>query len=108
MKVHSRLLIAGMLIAAAAWCHREEPVADTPAPVEHMATGTLNSIDLEAGTVNISHGPVPSAGWPQMTMDFKLSDKSAAEKLEPGERVDVHFTIEGGMNATVTEITPIE
>jgi Cu/Ag efflux protein CusF len=74
---------------------------------EHMATGTLNSIDQAAGTVNISHGPVPSAGWPEMTMSFKLADPGAAAELKPGERVDFHFKIESGMNATVTLIKPL-
>jgi Cu/Ag efflux protein CusF len=74
---------------------------------EHMAVGTLNSIDQAAGTVNISHGPVPSAGWPEMTMSFKLADPNAAVDLKPGERVDFHFEIESGMNATVTTITPL-
>lgn len=74
---------------------------------EHMAVGTLNSIDQTAGTVNITHGPVPSAGWPEMTMSFKLADSNAAVDLKPGERVDFHFKIESGMNATVTTITPL-
>jgi Cu(I)/Ag(I) efflux system periplasmic protein CusF len=75
---------------------------------EHMAVGTLNSIDQVAGTVNITHGPVPSAGWPEMTMSFKLADPNAAAELKAGERVDFHFEIESGMNATVTTITPLD
>lgn len=49
----------------------QEPAA--PVVAEHMATGTLNSIDRAAGTVNVTHGPVRSAGWPEMTMSFKLA-----------------------------------
>jgi Cu/Ag efflux protein CusF len=75
---------------------------------EHMAEGTLNSIDRAAGTVNISHGPVASADWPAMTMNFKLSDPSAAESLTPGQKVEFHFTIESGMSATVTQISPAD
>jgi Cu/Ag efflux protein CusF len=78
------------------------------AVAEHMAVGTLNSIDQAAGTVNITHGPVPSAGWPEMTMSFKLADPDAAAELKPGARVDIHFKIESGMNATVTSITPLD
>ena len=78
-----------------------------PAVAEHMATGTLNSIDQVAGTINITHGAVPSAGWPEMTMSFKLADPDAAVALKPGERVDIHFKIESGMDATVTTITPL-
>lgn len=42
-----------------------------------------------------------------MTMDFKLEDPAVAGRLTPGERVDLHFTIESGMNATVTSLEPI-
>ena len=78
-----------------------------PVVAEHMATGTLNSVDQAAETVNITHGPVPSAGWPEMTMSFKLEHSDAAADLKPGERVDFHFKIESGMDATVTTITPL-
>jgi Cu/Ag efflux protein CusF len=75
---------------------------------EHMGEGTVNSIDLAAGTVNISHGPVASANWPGMTMTFKLADPSAAANVTPGEEVEFRFTIESGMSATVTQISPAE
>jgi Cu(I)/Ag(I) efflux system membrane fusion protein len=75
---------------------------------EHMAEGTLNSIDRAAGTVNVSHGPVASASWPAMTMSFKLSDPSAAPSLTPGQKIEFHFTIESGMSATVTQIAPAD
>ena len=79
-----------------------------PAAEEHMAEGTLNSVDTTAGMVNISHGPVASASWPAMTMSFKLADPSAAATLKPGEHVKFQFTIQSGMSATVTQISPGE
>lgn len=36
------------------------------------ATGVVNS--LRKGTANISHDPIPSIGWPAMTMDFAVMD----------------------------------
>lgn len=74
----------------------------------HMAQGTVNSIDRAAGTVNISHGPVASANWPAMSMNFKLANPSAVSGIEPGQRVDFRFTIAGGMDATVSEIKRVE
>ena len=76
--------------------------------VEHSAEGTVNSVDQAAGTVNISHGPVASANWPGMTMNFKLADSKMADALKPGQRVKFQFTIQGGMDATVTRITSME
>ena len=71
---------------------------------EHVAQGTVNSIDLAAGTVNISHEAVESADWPAMTMNFKLAEPDATAELEPGQRVEFRFTMEGG--GTVTAIDP--
>jgi Cu(I)/Ag(I) efflux system protein CusF len=75
---------------------------------EHMAEGTLNSVDQAAGRVNITHGPVASANWPGMTMSFKLAEAAAASDLKLGQRVQFHFTIESGMDATVTQIRSID
>ncbi len=80
----------------------------TAAPVQHSATGTLNAVDRDAGTVNISHAAVATANWPAMTMSFKLADPKVAADLHPGQRVDFQFTIESGMSATVTKITRAE
>lgn len=74
----------------------------------HMGQGTVNSVDQAAGTVDISHGPVASANWPAMSMTFKLANPSAVRGIEPGQRVDFKFTIAGGMDATVTELEPVE
>lgn len=75
---------------------------------EHVAQGTVNSVDRAAGTVNISHGPVASANWPAMTMSFKLEDPGAASGVAPGQRVEFRFTIQSGMDATVTDIERVE
>jgi len=77
------------------------------ATATHIAEGTLNSINLDEGTVNISHGPVPSADWPEMTMGFKLENPESARAREPGQRIRFEFTIEGGMSATVTNIEKV-
>jgi Cu/Ag efflux protein CusF len=96
----------GAMPAMPAMPAAQQPGAERPA--EHMAAGTLNSVDSAAGTVNISHGPVASANWPGMTMTFKLADPNAATNLKPGQKVDFHFTIESGMSATVTQIAPAD
>jgi len=79
-----------------------------PAAAEHMADGTVNAVDTTAGTVNISHGPVASASWPAMTMSFTLADPNTAANLKAGQHVKFRFTIQSGMSATVTQISPTE
>ena len=106
MRTHIAFVLVLAVLCGGCGQSASEPQPTTVA--EHMAVGTLNSIDQAAGTVNITHGPVPSAGWPEMTMSFKLADPDAAAELKAGERVDFHFKIESGMNATVTLITPLD
>ena len=106
------VLPAATIVAFLATSGCERATQDDSAPAaartEFMAVGTLNSVDPAAATVNISHNAVPAAGWPAMTMDFKLADPNAAPDLKAGERVDIHFTIESGMNATITYIARIQ
>jgi len=70
---------------------------------EHAAVGTVNSIDRAAGTINISHEPVESAGWPAMTMNFRLANPDGAAEVEPGQRIEFRFTTEGGGTVTAVE-----
>jgi Cu/Ag efflux protein CusF len=121
------LAVAVLAAASIAGCNRSAPSSSTaskpsssaamptmPATqqaaqrVEHMAEGKLNSVDQATGRVSITHGPVASANWPGMTMSFKLADPSAAADLKPDQRVEFHFTIESGMDATVTQIRSID
>ena len=82
----------------------QEPAQDG---AEHVAEGTVNSVDAASDTVNISHEPVESIGWPAMTMNFQLSDPDLATQLTPGQRVEFRFRTDQG-NATVTEIAPVD
>lgn len=87
----------------------EDAMADMPttapagADVEHVALGTVNSIDLESGTINISHDPVESVGWPAMTMAFQLADPDLAARVEPGQRIRFRFTTDDGGTVTAVE-----
>lgn len=82
----------------------QEPAQDG---AEHVAEGTVNSVDAASDTVNISHEPVESIGWPAMTMNFQLSDPDLATQLTPGQRVEFRFRTDQG-SATVTEIRALD
>jgi Cu/Ag efflux protein CusF len=73
---------------------------------EHVALGTVNSIDIESGTINISHDPVASLGWPAMTMLFQLADQDLASRVEPGQRIEFRFTTDDGGTVTAIEREP--
>jgi Cu(I)/Ag(I) efflux system membrane fusion protein len=79
------------------------PKADAAA---HSATGTVQSVDLSAGTVSLRHDPVKSLNWPAMTMDFATQDKALLKGLKPGQDVEFEFREQGQGNWTVTRIAP--
>jgi Cu/Ag efflux protein CusF len=54
--------------------------------------GVVNSVDLDARTVNLSHDPIKKIGWGKMTMDFAVSDMVALQKFQKGD--NVHFMLE--------------
>lgn len=46
---------------------------------------------LAAGSVTLSHGPVPALDWPAMTMSFRLASPAMARGLKAGDRVRFTF-----------------
>lgn len=54
----------------------------------HKGTGIVNGVDVEKGTVNLSHEPIESLKWPKMTMDLEVADKVLLQDLKPGMKVD--------------------
>ena len=70
------------------------PAVQAAAPakgVGHQATGTVDGVDLKAGTVSLSHGPIASLKWPAMTMEFKTANAALLQALKPGAKVTVEF-----------------
>ena len=62
----------------------------------HTATASVKSVDANAQTVTLDHGPVASMNWPAMTMSFKVKDKAMLDKLAVGKKVEVDFVQQGG------------
>ncbi|MEI8325591.1 MAG: efflux RND transporter periplasmic adaptor subunit [Betaproteobacteria bacterium] len=87
------------------------PSASASAPVAtqaagHQAQGTVQSIDAQAGTVSLSHGPVPSLKWPAMTMEFKLANASLGSALQPGAKVAFEFVQRQPGEWVITAVKP--
>lgn len=49
--------------------------------------GTINKVNADAGSVNISHEAIPAIKWPAMTMDIKVADKNILTGVKPGQAV---------------------
>lgn len=67
------------------------PSQQRTAPATHQASGSIEAVDPVAGTLRIHHGPVASVGWPAMTMDFVVSDKTLLNGLKSGQNIDFEF-----------------
>ncbi len=79
--------------------------ATTTAAIGHKAEGTVDGIDLKAGTLSLNHGPVPTLKWPPMTMEFKAANASLLTGLKPGQAVRFEFVERQPGEYVVTSIT---
>jgi len=75
---------------------------------EAEAKGKINTIDADAGVVNVTHEPVEALGWPTMTMDLPVTRRVDLTAVKPG--TDISFTLKKGRDDKfrITEITPVE
>lgn len=60
--------------------------------------GTVNKIDVAKSVINITHEPVPSIGWPKMTMDIPVTKRVDLSKVETGKPVEI--TLKQGRDKT--------
>jgi Cu/Ag efflux protein CusF len=74
----------------------------------HKAEGVVNRIDMQKGTVNLTHGPVKSLGWQGMTMDFKVTDAAILSGIKPGQKVAFEIVKEGPGKFFVNKIAPLK
>lgn len=49
--------------------------------------GTINKINADAGSVNITHEAIPAIKWPAMTMDIKVVDRKILTGVKSGQAV---------------------
>ena len=80
--------------------------AAAPAAIGHKAEGSVDGIDLKAGTVSLQHGPVPSLKWPAMTMEFKAAHAGLLQGLKPGQAVSFEFVERQPGEYLLTAIAP--
>jgi Cu(I)/Ag(I) efflux system membrane fusion protein len=71
----------------------------TPAVVE----------SLSENAVTVTHPPVPSLGWPEMTMEFRLPEpsKMPRENLRAGDQINMEFRMQEGDIPQIVNIEPI-
>lgn len=77
-----------------------------PGGQRHMGRGTVKKVDAKAGKVTLAHEPIPSLGWPAMSMDYRLKDKATLGTLKPGAKVEFELVRGSGDEYEITKITP--
>lgn len=73
-------------------------------PPPMQVTGKINSIDPEARTANVTHGPMVEIGMPGMTMDFPLADGIKVSRLPVGMDVLLILRRNPDFSMTLTDI----
>jgi Cu/Ag efflux protein CusF len=75
------------------------------APADKMAkgVGVVTAIDKAAGTITLDHGAIPEAGWPAMTMGFKIAP-ALLTGVAVGDNVAFELKLHNG-SGEVTAIT---
>jgi Cu(I)/Ag(I) efflux system periplasmic protein CusF len=71
----------------------------------HQLHGVVNSVNADAGRVNITHDPVESLKWPKMKMNFKVHDPALLKDVKSGMTVDFEI-VKMGNEYHVTKIVP--
>ena len=70
-------------------------------------TGVVKAIDTARNTVTLQHQAIASAGWPAMTMAFKVASPDLLKAIKVGDKVQ--FSLHpAGMDSTVTAIKPVQ
>lgn len=72
----------------------------------HRTPGVVESLSENA--VTITHPPVPSLGWPEMTMEFRLPEpsKMPAQSLKVGDQIEMEFQMQEGDIPQAIRIQP--
>ena len=71
------------------------------------AVGTVNTVDPAKHSVNVTHQPIKTLGWPSMTMGFPVAPSVDLAAIKPGQRVN--FTLgapDADGNRRIEQIKP--
>jgi len=70
----------------------------------YRTEGTLEEIDAAAGSVSVTHEPIPELQWPAMTMDFNVAGPEVFAGVAPGSRIRFEFEDRGEGEFAVTRV----
>ncbi len=83
----------------------QAPKIDSAAAVRHSGQASVENIGRDA--VTLSHGPIPSLKWGEMTMEFKLPPRGLPAGVAPRDRVNFEFYVDADGLPQLTAVTPV-
>lgn len=84
------------------------PKADEPeAAPPIVVSGTIDSIDLQALTATITHGPIAEIGMPGMTMAFAVDEALDLGALPVGAETTLTFERPDGLTMVLAKAEPV-
>jgi len=102
------LLALTAIPAAAEDAHFVMPM-DGKAPTEiYQGQGMVHSVDVKAGKVGLSHGPIASLGMRAMTTNFDVVDKSILAHLKKGQKVQFSLVQAGLGQYAISAIATVK
>ena len=66
-----------------------------------LSPAKVESVERDA--VMLTHPPIPSLKWPEMTMEFKLP-LGESSRLKTGDQIDIEFRMQQGDSPLITRI----
>ena len=65
----------------------QNDMAREPASGVTRGRGVINAVNIPAGSINITHEPIPALSWPTMTMDLPVTDQVDLSGVNAGDSV---------------------
>ena len=75
---------------------------------EAEAKARINTVNAEAGMVNVDHGPIPEIGWPAMTMDIAVTRRVDLTTVKPGSDVLIKLKKGRDNQFRIVDIAPAQ
>ena len=82
-------------------------VESTPEQAVTTTTGRVDAVNLAEGKATLTHEPIPTRGWPAMTMDFALDDNLGSPQIVAGSRVEFDFVDMGSGVFAIVALRPL-
>jgi Cu/Ag efflux protein CusF len=116
-RMKTLILTVSLLIASVPAAYAQTPMAHdhgtihtadamSQAPQAIPATGTVNAVDATKSTLNLTHEPIQTLGWPTMTMDFAVAPEVDLATIKAGDKVNVTLARGDDGIYMITSITP--